>query len=150
MSGEYLRPAHERDIDFLFELANDPECRKNSFHSDPIPFSDHQRWFQNKLNSSGSIIYIYMSEDGQAMGQIRLDFKDNKATINYSIRKEFRGQGHGKKIIVLVEEELKRYKQINEVIAQVKLSNRASSLIFEKCGFVGTQIEDHTDYIKHI
>ena len=40
----YLRTADENDMDLLFQWANDPDVRKNSFHSEPISYETHKKY----------------------------------------------------------------------------------------------------------
>lgn len=37
----YLRDAVERDVDLLFQWANDESVRKNSFSTQDISYNDH-------------------------------------------------------------------------------------------------------------
>jgi len=102
MLDVYLRKAEERDVDLLFRWANDESVRQNSFHTEPIPYEDHKKWYAEKLKSNNSIIYIYYS-GGESVGQVRVDVEGNIGTINYSIDGAYRSQGHGKKMLSLVE-----------------------------------------------
>lgn len=150
MGNEYFRNADIHDMDFLFHLVNDEECRKNSFHSNIITYLEHKDWFNKKLSSQNCKLFIYMGENGQKIGQARLDFDRSRAYISYSILKEYRGQGYGKKIIEQLEEELKKYKKINEVYAQVRINNEASKRIFEHLGYQGLKKDNHIDYVKSL
>ncbi len=150
MGNGRLRFADEHDLYFLFELANDPDCRKNSFHTDAISFEEHKCWFQSKMNSSESRIFIYLNEAGQAIGQARYDLDKDNAYISYSIDKDHRGQGHGLNVIVLLEEEIRSLAKVHEIHAAVKHSNEASKHIFERLGYHKIIAEKNIDYVKII
>lgn len=130
-----LREATMDDMDLVFEWANDPEGRKNSFHTEPIPYDTHCNWYKNKMDSKDSNIYIYCEENRPA-GQIRVDMEGQKAVISYFIEKNSRNRGHGKRIIQLLKEKvIHEYPQITELVAEVKKENYPSQKIFEDLGF---------------
>ncbi|MBI4644486.1 MAG: UDP-2,4-diacetamido-2,4,6-trideoxy-beta-L-altropyranose hydrolase, partial [Deltaproteobacteria bacterium] len=55
-----LRAAVKDDCRMLWEWANDPEVRKNSFSSDPIPWEQHVSWFESKLRDPGYLFFIVL------------------------------------------------------------------------------------------
>lgn len=144
----YLRLVMESDIDFLFQLANDPLCRNNSFHTEPIIYSEHTSWFNQILHSDSKRLYIYMSDSNQCIGQIRLDFDKKEVCISYSIKNEFRGQGYGKSIILRAEDIIRSYHDIKEIHAKVKPNNVASRSIFEHLNYIENVNESYIEYIK--
>lgn len=127
----YLRKADATDVDLLFEWANEPEVRKNSFNSELIDYSVHTKWF-NKVLSSDNIEQFILMDDDTAVGQIRININEDEAEISYSIGAEFRGKGYGKRIVKELEEQIKTsYPKIQKLIARVKPSNIASKRVFE-------------------
>ena len=70
-----LRKAKEDDCDLLYRWANDPKVRKNSFNKEKIDYEEHKKWFENKLNSDKS--YMFILKDEVPLGQIRIDIEDN-------------------------------------------------------------------------
>lgn len=127
----YLRKADATDVDLLFEWANEPEVRKNSFNSELIDYSVHTKWF-NKVLSSDNIEQFILMDDDTAVGQIRININEDEAEISYSIGAKFRGKGYGKKIVKELEEQIKTsYPKIKKLIARVKPSNIASKRVFE-------------------
>lgn len=131
-----LRKAEWKDVKTLFRWVNDSEARKNSFHSEPVNYEEHVEWFKKKYKDGNCRIYIFC--DGKLeVGMLRLDFEGNEAVISYSIAKEFRNKGYGKKIIEAAEEEIRQWMKsqkpyIETVSAKalVKKSNVASNRIF--------------------
>ena len=123
-------------MDTLFEWANDPLVRRNSFNSDPITYEDHQKWFDSMMKDSCILPYILMDND-VPVGQIRLKMEGDTAEISYSIAQEYRGKGYGHSILKLVKRMTsEQYPMIKSLIARVKPSNSQSFSLFQKEGFI--------------
>jgi RimJ/RimL family protein N-acetyltransferase len=141
-----LRPATIDDCDLYFQWANDPEVRANSFNQEPIPYDAHVRWFYQKLDFKDQLWVLtetktattHLNQFGDEctcdhipVGQIRLQQERDHTEIHYSIAKEHRGQGNGRRMIQMALFEVKTW----PVVAQVKQTNRASRAIFDKLDF---------------
>jgi len=141
-----LRPATIDDCDLYFQWANDPEVRANSFSSEPIQYDVHVNWFYRKLDFKDQMWVLTKSIsntthfgdtgcececDHIPIGQIRLQREQDHTEIHYSIAKEHRGKGNGRRMIQMALFEIKTW----PVVAQVKQSNRASRVIFDKLDF---------------
>lgn len=125
----YLRPATVDDARLIFEWANDPEVRENSFNTDDILWDDHLAWFTRTLADESTLLFILMKDDAP-VGQVRLANSD-KWQISYSIASVYRGQGYGKLILQLAENELVVEGHGGEKLyAEVKMDNIASQKIF--------------------
>ncbi len=108
----FLIPANESHCELIYEWSNDDEVRKNSFNSNKIIYEEHAKWYLNKLRDSNCCIYL-LADTNKSIGIVRIERKQNKNVISYSIAKEFRGKGYGYKILLKLEEELiKEYKEI--------------------------------------
>ena len=135
MKNVYLRKAEPTDMDLLFQWANDPVVRANSFHSEPIPYENHQKWFRQMM-SNPTVLQFILMEENCPVGQIRLNLDGDEAEIGYSIAAEFRGKGYGHLILQLLKESVHDYyPQINRLLAKVKPGNTASNKLFEKEGY---------------
>lgn len=131
----YLRIADENDMDLLFQWANDPDVRKNSFHQEPISYETHKRWFAEHLKDVSEIQYILM-EGTDPAGQIRFSVRGDEAEIGYSIDSEKRGRGYGEKMILLATEKMRAdHPEVKRFTAKVKPDNPASARCFHKTGF---------------
>ncbi len=129
------------DIDLLFQWANDPVVRQNSFNSNPIPYEDHVAWFQRMMGNENIFQYILM-EDKEPVGQIRLTIENDEAEIGYSIASNQRGKGYGHRILQLIVEEIKdNYPGIKCLIAKVKPDNKASNRLFVGEGYKLNYVE---------
>lgn len=145
-----LRAAEASDVHLLFLWANDPDVRANSFHTDPIPWDDHVRWFDDRLNDASCHIFI-ASLSGRPVGQVRFDIKDDVAVIDYSIASQYRGRGLGTKMLALAERAISSCAV--KMAAHVKDDNRGSITVFERRGFDRERSGDHilfTKYSKNI
>lgn len=131
----YLRHVNEADADLLFQWANDPDVRKNSFHQEPISYETHKRWFAEHLKDVSEIQYILM-EGTDPAGQIRFSVRGDEAEIGYSIDSEKRGRGYGEKMILLATEKMRAdHPEVKRFTAKVKPDNPASARCFHKNGF---------------
>ena len=95
----------------LFVWVNDPELRANSFNSNEIKWQDHQNWFLNKIAS----LEYYI--------------------LNYSISKEYRGLGYGRKIVEMSLDLMKQRNKNVNINAFVKKDNLPSIKIFQALNF---------------
>lgn len=122
-------------MELLFDWANDPEVRAQSFSSDQISLADHEKWFLEKLNSPIAQIWI-LTDSGTPIGQIRCDCKGDEAVISYSIALDYRRQGHGTRIIQMAHEQIRlRFPQMKRIVAFVKPENTASRRVFIANGY---------------
>ena len=125
-----LRPIANQFCSLLFEWANEQEVRRNSLNSEKINWEQHKLWFNSKLKSASSKIFIF-EKDNLPVGQIRYDKKgDGIWDIDYSIDKKYRGLGFGKK---MVELSLSHISGVKRAVVQRK--NIASCKVFEQMGF---------------
>lgn len=142
----YLRVMTLDDKQLLYNWANDPKVRTNAFNSDIIKWQEHEKWFDAKLESKDTYLYIMCDkESGNSIGQIRLDFSEEERNwiISYSIDEKFRGQKLGFEMISLI---LKKHVD-KDFVALVKNDNVASQRVFLKAGFV--EIDKNKDYFVY-
>lgn len=131
----YLREATMQDMDLIYEWANDPAVRINSFNSEPIQYDTHVKWY-NRIMSDESVLQFILMDDDTPVGQIRLNIDGDEAEIGYSIASAYRGKGYGHKVLQLVAEKVKAdHHDIRCLVAKVKPENIASSKLFEREGY---------------
>ncbi|MGQ9862393.1 MAG: GNAT family N-acetyltransferase [Thiobacillaceae bacterium] len=134
--GVTLRPACMDDCRLVWEWANDPEVRAASFSTDPIPWTDHVKWFENKLRDPNCFFFIALDENGSPVGQVRLDSDESgQAEINICLGKDKRGLGYGPIMVGMAVEEIFARTSVSSVHAFIKAQNQASIKVFEKAGF---------------
>lgn len=142
-----LKAVTQKDKDLLFLWANDSECRKNSLNTSEITYQEHCIWFDKKLSDESCFMYLYFVE-GKPAGQIRIETEKDISIISYSIAKEYRGKGHGSRMISMVEDEVRG--KLRCLHAIVKKENIASQNIFEKNGYVQSEIPEGWLFEKKI
>ncbi len=127
----YLRKADYSDLELLYNWANDPLVRQNSFKSEEIPLKEHIMWF-NRMMEDDSVHQFILMIDDKPVGQIRLKTEEGAAEIGYSIALEYRKKGLGRMLLKLIKDEVKKeFPEVKTLIAKVKPGNRASKNIFE-------------------
>lgn len=143
----FLRPVNKKDIELLFEWANDLEVREMAVNSEGIVWEDHYVWFNKKLTDTDTRIFI-LTDGEQNFGQIRFDKSAEGWTVDYSIGREFRKKGLGNEIIRLGIEAM----QSEKIIAFVKPQNISSIHIFEKQGFrcQGEAMKEQLTLMKYV
>jgi UDP-2,4-diacetamido-2,4,6-trideoxy-beta-L-altropyranose hydrolase len=137
MSGELaLREATAADCEWVFALANDRATREASFHSEPIAFETHVRWFEATLASTKRRLFIAQGEQGP-VGIIRFDLTPTEppsAEIGIAIAPERRGHGLSRTILASATETA-RALGIVRLVARIKPSNTASTKAFQAVGY---------------
>lgn len=135
MSELTIRKATDKDVDLIFEWANDEDERKYSFNPEKIKYEDHIKWYKKKTESEDSVIFVCML-DSEPIGQCRLDFEGEEALISYFIDRKFRNRGYGKKLLSLLAKKTAcDYPRIKRLKAEVKAENIPSQKVFEAMGY---------------
>lgn len=141
-----LREAKEEDCKLIYEFASDPVVRANSFNSDAIKYEDHVAWFNKKLNSENSFIYILSCGSNQ-LGQVRIDVDKSEALISYMISDKYRGQGYAGKMLSLLEEKVMPGTVLK---AEVKKDNIPSLAVFRKLGYMEADETEKMVFTKQL
>lgn len=127
-----IRKAELRDMRRVFELSNDPLVRANSIHSEPISWSTHEKWFANILVNPSVRFYLAESADGELIGQVRFEKREDGWLISISLVAEFRGKGLAQIVLIKAME----ISEQQSFIAEICSDNDASLSLFKRCGFV--------------
>jgi UDP-2,4-diacetamido-2,4,6-trideoxy-beta-L-altropyranose hydrolase len=128
-----VRLARPDDCVNFFNWANDPEVREQSLSTSTIQWSEHKKWFAEKISSSSSEMYV-IEASGLPVGQVRFDLVDGTAEIDYSLDELVRGRGWA---AIAVDLSVKWFRDQNAVPlkAIVKNMNASSRSTFFKLGF---------------
>jgi UDP-2,4-diacetamido-2,4,6-trideoxy-beta-L-altropyranose hydrolase len=131
-----LQRSVQADSKLLWEWANDPEVRRLSFSSDPIPWEIHQQWYTRKLRDPNSAGWIGFDTEDRPIGLVRFDRRsDGGLHIGVSVAAEFRGRGYGRE---LIRQGLRRVSSLfpgQTAHAWIKTENVTSIRAFEQAGF---------------
>ncbi len=142
-----VRIAAPGDVNLVFDWVNDPDVRKQSYHSDPIERSVHEKWFSS-ASKAPNIRYYIIESAGKAVGQIRFNISKSVATISYLVDPDHRGQGWGDRILRLgVKRLLTTESGISRIVGYVKQDNHASFNSFIKCNFTESATEKYPDSV---
>jgi UDP-2,4-diacetamido-2,4,6-trideoxy-beta-L-altropyranose hydrolase len=133
LDGVRVRRATMADARLLWLWANDPDTRSASFNQEPIPYSDHVRWLQDRLADQSCLLLVGGNGAGP-LGQVRFDFHEASAELSISVAPEHRGTVGG----LLLENALSRFRRSypqTAVDARVKIGNESSRRLFDRAGF---------------
>ena len=134
MKDIYIRRAINKDITILFGWVNSEDSLKYKLDNKKvISYDEHKKWFLERLNDSGSYLWIIENFNKEAIGQIRFQKKENLyLDVDIYIIKDKRAKGLALKALNL------SMKNLNNVIlrAIVKKNNIISLNFFKKCGFI--------------
>lgn len=136
--GIKLRKAEYGDCELIWNWANDLEVRKLSYCSEPIPWEEHARWYEEKLNDPDCLIFIAFEGRNVPVGQVRFDLENEDAEIDVSIDSNMRRKGYGVLLIEMGIKELAISMRVRMVHAFIKTENKASINAFCKAGFKDT------------
>lgn len=143
-----LREATIEDAEDVLRWRNDPKTRENSFNKEMIDLKSHLSWFEKKLKQKDCLMFIMM-DDGQKVGNIRLDVTEGVGEISYMIAPEYRGKGYGRKILILLEAKLNDLgADVKTLTAFVLKDNIASMRCFMDNGYTGEDAGDSFCYSK--
>lgn len=128
-----LRNINENDLKKTYDISNDELVRKNSFHSDRIPFDVHEKWFFTKLKDKKTTYLMgqFFNEDAAV---IRIEKQENFAIVGISLIEKFRGKGLAPSFLI---KSAKYYFKQNAlpILAYIKNENIPSIKSFERAGY---------------
>lgn len=134
--GLAVRAARPEDARLLWEWANDPAVRSNSFNSSPIPLEQHFNWYAERLTAPDTRFWL-LEVAGRPVAQIRYDRDEEgrSALIGFSVASEARGRGYGVEIIRRTGELACAELGVEELVAFTFVQNEASYRAFLRAGF---------------
>lgn len=130
-----VRNSNFRDNDLLFNWANHPSVRANSFTSEPIDKKKHKEWFEKRLNNKKQHA-IYIGElDSIPVGQVRFDLIEGNWFIDFSVSHKFRRLGVGYELLNQASKKHSKLFSRRYLIGEVKTNNHASRKVFNKLDY---------------
>lgn len=146
-----LRKATLEDANLIYEWANDPESRRNSYNQELIAYDDHISWFSKKVKDPHTYFFIFNNKEGIAVGQIRIEMKEkNTAVISISIDKNSRGKGYAAEMIRTASDVYIKEHPNVKIEAYVFQNNVASAKSFLKAGYVLFDSKEIKSIASHI
>lgn len=138
MAERLLRLDHVTvdDCEGVFAVASDPEVRRFFFSTGEVQWTDHVRWFTNRLARGDAPFYAIREPDGNVAGYIRFEREKGRCVLSIALRRTARGKGIGSR---LLREAAARFfaedPEMPSLTAEVRADNTASVRAFEKAGF---------------
>lgn len=140
------RPATVADAETLWRWSNDPDTRRWSLRSDPIPWEEHRRWLAALLGDPRRRLYMAVDHRDVPLGQVRLEPEGPPDRLAISVALDPDRRGHGWAGAVIVAG-LDRYgvdvpDGPPRVVARIKPDNRASVRAFVGADFAPESATD--------
>lgn len=130
-----LRKAELRDMDQYYKWAIDPEVRKQSFNPHTATYEEHVAWFRSKMNEPASVLFIFENEEGEAVGQLRFQERNEEIVVGLNLDSAFRNRGLASSIIRMGTEEYLKSSPKYQPVAYIKVTNPASYKAFLNAGY---------------
>lgn len=140
LSGERLQPrvtlraATDLDAPLLLEWRNDPDAIRFSVTGRGVTAAEHASWLAARLVDPETRLWI-AEEDGQPVGQVRVDLRDGTGTVSIGIAPAHRGHGVGSAVLAAMLVEMEREPRAVRLRAETRSTNIASLRAFERAGF---------------
>ena len=142
-----LRPATAEDCRWIWLWRNDPETRRASFDSSPIPFETHEAWFRATLEGKDRRLYVILA-DSMETGVVRLDVSGREAEVSIHLAPESRFRGVGSAAIQGMVDLAFGPLGLERLVARTKLDNQASVAAFERAGFTREEARTVVTLVK--
>ena len=130
-----LRPAAERDSQYLYAWRNDERIRRVSRRAEIISQDVHAQWFAATLADPSR--HLLVAEDMQgALGVVRFDTTGVSAEVSIYLVPSRLGSGQGASLLLASESWLANCNpEIRKFVAEVLPGNVASEELFRSCGY---------------
>lgn len=130
-----IRRASADDAAMLFEWRNDEGTRRHFRSPEPLVLEEHLSWFEGVLGNNSRLLLV-ISRDERPLGCVRFDISGTVAEISIYLDPLQRGQGLGAGVLLTALDELHAARpEVVTVRAEVLAANRASAVMFDRCGF---------------
>jgi RimJ/RimL family protein N-acetyltransferase len=129
-----LRVATDLDGPRLLEWRNDPDAVRFSVTGRGVTPAEHSKWLAARLADPDTRLWI-AEEDGQPIGQARVDLRDATGTVSIGIAPAHRGRGVGSAVLAAMLVEMERESRAVMLRAETHSTNIASLRAFERAGF---------------
>src|SRR4030067_1625539 len=147
-----LRKADMQDMYTVYELANEPGVRQNSFNEETIELAGHKKWFTDRVRDE-KCLFLVAEVFGDLIGQIRFDISRGEAVGSISMLSGYRGLGLGRAVMQRALDLFRlRYPDVQRIKAYIKKGNISSVNYFKGAGyqFVKKMIINNHDAFEYI
>lgn len=129
-----IRPVCDADCWTLYEWANDPDTRANSFRPEPITPQEHRHWFRSKTHADECWWWM-LEANGVPVAVARYDICGHELEANVTVAPEYRGNGYGTKILEISTRLALQESGAKRCRALVFVDNAGSVKSFERAGY---------------
>lgn len=144
-----ILPAGQENVQDVFDIANDPEVRKHSIHSDPIDWAVHQQWYARALENKKMYFWLVRDLVGRIAGYVRYEWEEQSQAwvCSIAISSKVRSAGLGTWALQKSLKMLRRH-QSQQILAWIKTTNQRSMKAFCNAGFIphGECVKDDVNY----
>ena len=144
-----IRKAILSDSRRIWEIRNNPDMRKISHDSSPIPFQKHDVWFKKQyfLNDQN---HCFIAEyNSRVVGYCRYDFvpAGNHLLVSIAIDPNEQGKGIGN---ALLKNTLSSFPPDKKIRAEIHIGNTPSLKLFQKNNFTIYKTDQSSCYMKFL
>lgn len=145
-----IRKVIRDDFEILFLWRNDEKVVKNSRYQNYVSREEFEQWFRERLENKKIHMFI-LENNGEKVGQIKIEPSESELLITYSVAKEHRGKGFGKMLVINLEEYIKKNKELfeeyDELVAYINAKNCPSINAFKSLNFYLKEGNEY--YVKY-
>lgn len=145
-----FRKASSADVKTVYNWANDPEVRRQSYSKSEIAWQQHERWFSEKI-SNALCEYFIVVIDNSSVGQLRFDQsveEEGVYVISYLIDRSWRGKNLGSYVLIKGVKKLTELRSAKKIVGYVQRTNISSIKAFQRAGFSESSTEKYFNSVK--
>lgn len=129
----------ENMIEYLNKIGGESDNLTFGFGEIQMPVEEEVKFIEGILNSETDYMYV-VEDNGELIGNISLMTKKSSRVIHtgilgITVRKEYWGQGLGKKLMQLILSKAKSNGTITKINLEVKVDNEAAIHLYKQLGF---------------
>ena len=135
------------DAEYLFKWRNDPHTIAMSLNSMPVNWNEHIEWLQRALNDEKKLLILCYLENSAPVGFVRFDVHYHHAEVSINLNPRCRGKGFAKRCLTAALERFQReFRMPTQIIARIKIDNKASQRLFIGAGFTYFKAQDNITF----
>ncbi|HXG87649.1 MAG TPA: UDP-2,4-diacetamido-2,4,6-trideoxy-beta-L-altropyranose hydrolase [Vicinamibacterales bacterium] len=94
-----IRPVTPADVEAIWQINSDPTVRAMSHSTEPIPFEQHEQWYERTLADKDRCLFV-AERDGMVAGLIRYDRDADHALVSLAIAAAYRSRGLATRLFI--------------------------------------------------
>ena len=124
------------DAEYLFKWRNDPRTIAMSLNSMPVTWDEHINWLRDALNNEKKLLILCYLKNSAPVGFVRFDVYYHYAEVSINLNPCSRGKGLAKRCLTAALDIFKKkFQRPTQIIARIKIENKASQQLFTSAGF---------------